>query len=84
VTILAETHNHVLSVPTKAIRREGGQKVVYVLQNGKPVPTPVKTGVRDSEYTEIISGVTEGATVLVGESPAAGREAPPPSSPQGK
>lgn len=67
VTIAAETHPDVLSVPTKAIRREGGQKVVYVIQEGQPVATPVKTGVRDTQYTEIKSGVAEGATVLLGE-----------------
>jgi len=86
VTIAAETHPNVLSVPTKAIRREGGQKVVYVVQEGKPVATPVKTGVRDTEYTEIKSGVTEGATVLVGEPEvAADRPKQPATTPtQGK
>ena len=66
VTIFAEEHPKVLSVPNKAIRREGGQKVVYVIEGGKAVPRPVKTGVRDTQYTEILSGVTEGAVVLVG------------------
>jgi multidrug efflux pump subunit AcrA (membrane-fusion protein) len=86
VTISAETHNGVLSVPTKAIRREGGQKVVYVLENGKPVARPVKTGVRDTQYTEIVSGVTEGTSVLVGElqTPGGTSKTPPPSSAQGK
>jgi HlyD family secretion protein len=86
VSIAAETHAGVLSVLTKAIRREGGQKVVYALENGVPVAHPVKTGVRDTQYTEIISGVTEGTTVLVGETPANGdkAKAPAPSSPQGK
>jgi multidrug resistance efflux pump len=86
VTILAETHSGVLSVPTKAIRREGGQKVVYVLDKGKPVVRPVKTGVRNTEYTEIVSGVTEGTVVLVGEpqTPGAKATTPPASSPQGK
>jgi RND family efflux transporter MFP subunit len=86
VTIAAETHNHVLAVPTKAIRREGGQKVVYVLQGGKPVTTPVKTGVRDTEYTEIVSGVTEGTVVVVGgpQGPGDKPKVPAPGSPQGR
>jgi multidrug efflux pump subunit AcrA (membrane-fusion protein) len=86
VTIAAETHPEVLSVPTKAIRREGGQKVVYVMQEGKPVATPVTTGVRDTEYTEIKGGVSEGATVLVGEpeAPADRAKQPTPGLTQGK
>ena len=86
VTISAEAHADVLTVPTKAIRREGGHKVVYVLVNGKPVARPVTTGVRGTEYTEILSGVAEGTHVLMGESPAAGGQtkASAPSSPQGR
>jgi macrolide-specific efflux system membrane fusion protein len=81
VTIFAEKHPGVLSVPNKAVRREGGQKVVYVMEGGKPVAVPVKTGVRDTEYTEILSGVDEGQTVLVGElaAPKSGDGPQPPS-----
>ncbi len=67
VTIFAEKHPNVLCVPNKAIRRESGQKVVYVIESGKAVARPVKTGVRDTQYTEILSGVSEGATMLVPE-----------------
>ncbi len=67
VTIFAEQHEDVLCVPNKAIRREAGQKVVYVLENGAPVAQPIKTGARDGHYTEVLSGVEEGARVLVGE-----------------
>jgi multidrug resistance efflux pump len=88
VTISAERHPQVLSVPNKAIRRENGQKVVYVLEGGTVVPHPVKTGVRDTQYTEILSGVEDGMTVLVGEPEAtkskATNQTVPTASPQGK
>jgi len=64
VSIFAEQHEDVLCVPNKAIRREAGQKVVYVVEDGTPVARPVKTGARDGQYTEILSGVEEGDVVL--------------------
>jgi macrolide-specific efflux system membrane fusion protein len=67
VTISAGNRDNVLSVPNKAVKRESEQKVVYILQNDKAVRKTVKTGWKDSNYTEILEGVTEGETVIIGE-----------------
>jgi len=67
VTISAGNRDNVLSVPNKAVKRESEQKVVYLLQDNKAVRKTVKTGWKDSNYTEIIEGVTEGETVIIGE-----------------
>lgn len=67
-TILLNKRGNVLAVPNKAIKREGGKKVVTVLENDKPVQKAVKTGWKDSAYTEIIEGLKEGDKVVTGES----------------
>ncbi len=42
-----------------------GQRV-YVLKEGKPVPVPVKTGVSDDSYVELVSGdVREGQSLII-------------------
>ncbi len=73
VTINVATKENVLSVPNKAIKREDGMKIVYVVQGGSPIRRAVKTGWKDGEYTEILSGLKEGEQVLVGEAPGQAR-----------
>jgi len=67
VTIMMESRDDILTVPNAAIRREGGRQVVYIEDDGKFRPQPVEMGLRDSSYTEILSGVKDGDTVLTGE-----------------
>ncbi len=42
---------------------------LYVLQDGKPVERVVKTGLSDGERTEVLDGVRENETVIVGNAP---------------
>ena len=74
VNINIATRNNVLAVLNKAIKREEGTKVVYVIENGKPVPRRIRTGWKDSDYTEIASGLKEGQQVIVGDIPGSVRE----------
>jgi multidrug efflux pump subunit AcrA (membrane-fusion protein) len=69
VNILLQKRENVLTVPNGAIRREGGKKVVFVFQNNQPIKREVKTGWKDSSYTEILSGLQEGERVIIGEIP---------------
>ena len=66
-TIYLNKRDNVLAVPNKSIKREGGKKVVTVLENNKPVQKAVKTGWKDSAYTEIVEGLKEGDKVVTGE-----------------
>jgi len=43
----------------------GGNYVVFVSRNGVPTPVPVHTGLTDLDYSEIISGLTAGDTVMI-------------------
>ncbi|MBI4833485.1 MAG: efflux RND transporter periplasmic adaptor subunit [Planctomycetes bacterium] len=67
VIISAGNRDNVLSVPNKSVKRESEQKVVYILQGDKPIRKAVKTGWKDSNFTEILEGVAEGETVIIGE-----------------
>jgi macrolide-specific efflux system membrane fusion protein len=67
VNISLQKKENVLTVPNGAIRREGGKKVVFVMQNNQPVKREVKTGWKDSAYTEVLSGLQEGERVIIGE-----------------
>jgi HlyD family secretion protein len=52
------------------------QQVVYALDQGKLKRVPVKLGLTDGNYIEILSGLTEGQTVVTGTA-STGKAAPP-------
>jgi len=81
VTINVATKGNVLAVPNKAVKREDGIKVVYVVQQDSLVRRSVKTGWKDSDYTEITSGLKEEERVLIGEVPGSTRGASPGAQP---
>lgn len=66
-TIYLNKRENVLAVLNKAIKREGGKKVVTVLENNKAVQKTIKTGWKDSAYTEVVEGLREGDKVVTGE-----------------
>jgi HlyD family secretion protein len=43
----------------------GGDYIVFVMRDGVPTPVPVRTGLTDLDYSEVISGLSEGDSVLV-------------------
>jgi macrolide-specific efflux system membrane fusion protein len=53
-----------LYVPSSAITTTGGSSFVTVIQSGKDVPTKVTTGVVGTTDTQILTGLSEGQTVL--------------------
>ncbi len=65
-TIEIASRNNILLVPNRAIRREGDERVIYVRQSGNILERRVvEIGVRDNEYSEIVSGVSEGEEVAI-------------------
>jgi macrolide-specific efflux system membrane fusion protein len=65
VIISLETRKNVLAVPTSAITRERGDRYVTVIEGEKRIQRKVKVGWKDNGFTEIISGLKEGETILV-------------------
>jgi multidrug efflux pump subunit AcrA (membrane-fusion protein) len=66
-TITVAKRDNVLAVPNQAVRREDGDRVVFVQEGDRLVRRPVKTGWKDKAYTEVPSGLKEGERVAVGE-----------------
>lgn len=58
-------NNSALIVPTQAIIPLSKGKQVIVVKDGAPKFLPVVTGIRDSVYIQIVSGINIGDTVLV-------------------
>ncbi|UCG87696.1 MAG: efflux RND transporter periplasmic adaptor subunit [Gemmatimonadota bacterium] len=68
--------------------RVGGDYVVFVTRDGRIQPVPIRTGLTDLNYSEIVSGLTATDTVLVLQSAAtttpsgrSGGGGPPPGPP---
>ena len=62
--IPAEQHKDALVVPPSAVTRDTEGPAVYVLNGDLAERTPVKVGIETPDAVEILSGVTEGQTVL--------------------
>lgn len=64
IVIVRQTAREVLTVPKDAVNKDDTTSYVYVLQNEETVYTPVKTGMSDGMYTEILSGLSAGDRIL--------------------
>jgi hypothetical protein len=69
IHVTVQAANNVLTVPIAAVKQNGlGQDVVRVIdlsQRGHVTEIPVRTGLADSSYMEIDSGLREGQVVIV-------------------
>jgi RND family efflux transporter MFP subunit len=66
VTLVQRAARDVLYINAQAVTNVDGVATVQVKgQDGEPVTTEVKTGFSDGRYVEILSGLSEGDTVLV-------------------
>ena len=64
MTIFLDAKTGVLAIPAKAVKRERGKNVVYVMKDGHPQPREVKVGWKDGTWIEVVSGLQEGETIL--------------------
>jgi RND family efflux transporter MFP subunit len=67
VIIQLKTRKNVLTVPSRAIARERGERIVTVIDKGEQVQKKIKTGWYDNRYTEVTEGLKEGEFVLLPE-----------------
>lgn len=67
VTIRLETRKNVIAIPSRGITRERGERFVTVIENATQISKKIKTGWYDSNYTEIVEGLSEGETILLPE-----------------
>lgn len=70
VNITIDEKAGVLSVPLTAIRDDdfAGNAVLYLLDNkNQIVKQPIKTGIRDEQYIEVISGIGTNDRIIIGD-----------------
>lgn len=70
VTLLLDQHPQALAIPPASIVNggDGNEKSVYVVRNGKAHRTPIKTGIDDGLWMEVVSGLSgEEDIVVVGK-----------------
>jgi len=80
-TLTLEARNNVLAVPLEAVSREGDQTSVDVVgADNKVEVRPVTVGLETSTDAEIVSGLTEGESVVASD--RSGLKAGEPVSPQ--
>lgn len=65
--IVVSKAENVLFVPTSTLKREGNKQFVNVLKDEQVEKREVKTGLRDEQRTEILSGLEEGEMVISSE-----------------
>lgn len=65
VTITTRSADHVLTVPTSAVRTLGDQHTVEVLEAGAPRTVRVGVGAMGPRRTQITSGLTAGTSVVL-------------------
>lgn len=65
VKLLVSAHEDVVMVPESAVESRGNQEYVYRVEEGKARYTVVKTGGRNGEKVEILSGLEPGQTIIV-------------------
>lgn len=65
VRVILDRHENALLVPEGALFRERGSWHVFRVEDGKAVRTAVETGIQDGRSREILSGLQEGAVVIV-------------------
>lgn len=64
---LAMAQAETLAVPSGAVRQFGQMERVFIIDDGKARLRLVRTGAKGEQYTEILSGLTEGETVVIAD-----------------
>lgn len=64
IIVINDSNEDVVSVSNSCIRKDETGNFVYVMKDGKMIYTPVKTGLSDSMYTAVLSGLSAGDEVL--------------------
>lgn len=65
VSIIVWEKNAVLKIPTSALFRAGDAWAVFAVRNGRAVRTTVRIGQRSALDAEVLSGLEQGAQVIV-------------------
>ncbi len=70
VNIEVARKENALLIPNRAVRFQGGQRVVSIVRDGEIVEVPIAVGLSNEEQTEVLSGLSEGDVVVSSVIPA--------------
>jgi HlyD family secretion protein len=65
VEVITAVKDNALTVVSKAVLGRGAQRYVYKVERGRAVKTPVSVGISSYAVTEVLSGLSEGDTVII-------------------
>lgn len=74
VSIIIDSKDNVLLVPSQAVQILGGQNIVRVLRGSQVQEVPVEVGLSSETQIEITSGVSEGEEVITGSISSSGQQ----------
>lgn len=63
--VISERADQVMTIPTDAVYHEGGQDMVYTLEDNRVKEVPVTVGVYDAQKSQITEGLTMEDDVIV-------------------
>lgn len=63
VEIISKESTDVFKIPNSAVKREGNQAVVYIIENNQLIKSPVELGFTNGKEVEVISGLSSGQSV---------------------
>ncbi len=67
LAVVVDQRQNVLTIPLRAVRTQGNQKIVTVLYKGQQITVPVGTGLQNDTSVEITNGLQEGDTVVLNQ-----------------
>ncbi len=65
--IVLQERDSVLRIPNGPLIGRGHEHQVYVLRQGRAVPTIIQTGMKSSDFVEVVEGLNEGDRVVLSE-----------------
>lgn len=80
-SIITQVKDSVILVPNAAVQSTSGQSTVRIMKQGKVTSVDVTVGATNDTQTEIISGVSEGDTVVTGVTTTGGGASATAASP---
>jgi membrane fusion protein, macrolide-specific efflux system len=64
VEFVISAKDNVLVIPKNAVKEKQGNSFVTVLQDNKPTPQPISTGITDGKMVEVTEGLAEGDKIM--------------------
>lgn len=65
IVLVRESRENVMTVPQEALMKGEDGSYVYLMEGEEKIYTPVRVGMQDGLYSEILSGLEEGDKVMV-------------------